>query len=310
MLDLERRVLGDHPVQHVGDAPFVAAPLGLDRDAVHRRRELERRHVDVVLVVRVVQHAVEVDLVHLRDGGDVAGHRAVDLDVLAALQHEQVPDLERLAALADVELRVARDGALVHAEDPELADERVHHDLEHVREHVLRRIGHRRELDGGIAFALREQRRIALGRIGQQPVEDLEQLGHAGAGPRRHEAHRHEVAFAQRLLERRVQLVRLDLALLEVERHQRLVDFDDLVDERAVRGVHRREIRIARRVEEAVDDALAAVRRQVDRQALLAERGLDRREHGRQVDVVGVDLVDDDEAAKLALRRPTPSCAT
>ena len=54
------------------------------------------------------------------------GHRAVDLDVLAALQHEQVPDLERLAAVADEELRVARDRALVDAEHAELADERIH----------------------------------------------------------------------------------------------------------------------------------------------------------------------------------------
>ena len=41
--------------------------------------------------------------------------------------------------------------------------------------------------------------------------------------------------FAQRLLERRVQLVRRDLALLEVERHQRFVDFHHLVDQGAVR---------------------------------------------------------------------------
>ena len=146
-----------------------------------------------------------------------------------------------------IELRVARDGALVHAEDAELADERVHHDLEHVREHVLRRVGLGRRLDGGVALALGEERRVALGRIGQQTLEDLEELGHAGAGACRHETHGHEMAFAQRLLERRVQLFGLDLALLEVERHQRLVDLDDLVDQRTVRGVHRREIRIARR---------------------------------------------------------------
>ena len=78
----------------------------------------------------------------------IARNGAVDLDVLAALQHEQVPDLERLAAVADEELRVARHRALVHAEDAELADERIHHDLEHVREHVLLRIGLGVEFDG------------------------------------------------------------------------------------------------------------------------------------------------------------------
>ena len=159
VLDDERRILGDHPVQHLGDPLLVAALLRRDRDALHRRRELERPHVDVVLVVRVVQHAVELDLVDLRHRGDVAGHGAVDLDVLAALQHEQVADLERLAAVADEELRVLGHRALVHAEDAELADERVDHHLEHVREHVLLRVGLRAELLDGAR--LRPCRRAA-----------------------------------------------------------------------------------------------------------------------------------------------------
>ena len=304
VLDDDRRVLGDHPVQHVGDPLLVAALLRRDRDAVHRHRELEGPHVDVVLVVRVVQHAVELDLVDLGDGGDVAGHRAVDLDVLAALQHEQVPDLERLAAVADEELRVLGHRALVDAEDAELADERVDDHLEHVREHVLLRVRLRAELVDGVAFALVEERRVAFGRVRHQLDDDLEQLRDPGAGLRRHEAHRDQVALAQRLLERRVQLVRRDLALLEVERHQLLVDLDDLVDQRAVRLLDRREIGLAVGREEAVDDALAAARRQVDRQALLAERRLDLRQQRRQVDVLGVDLVDDDEAAEPALGGP------
>ena len=55
----------------------------------------------MVLIVRVVQHAVELDLVDLCDSGNVAGHRRVDLDVLPALEHEQVTDAERLASVAD-----------------------------------------------------------------------------------------------------------------------------------------------------------------------------------------------------------------
>ena len=91
----------------------------------------------MVFVVRVVQHAVEFDFIHLRHCREVAGDRRIDLDVLAPLQHEEMAHLERLAAAADEELRVARDGALVHAEDAELADERIHHHLEHMRQHVL-----------------------------------------------------------------------------------------------------------------------------------------------------------------------------
>ena len=65
-----------------------------------------------------------------------------------------------------------------------------------------------------------------------------------------------------------------------------------------------REVGLPVGVEEAVDDAAAAAGRQVDRQALLAERRLDRRQETRQVDILHVDLVDDDEAAEPALRRP------
>ncbi len=156
-------------------------------------------------------------------------------------------DLERLASVADEKRSVAGHRSLIDAENAELADERVHHDLEHVRQHVLFRIGLRMELDGGLALALGEQRRVALGRIRQQLGEDVEQLGDAGAILGRHEAHRNQMPLAQRFLERRVQLLGLDLALLQVERHQLLVDLDDLVDQRAVRIGDRREIRFARR---------------------------------------------------------------
>ena len=112
------------------------------------------------------------------------------------------------------------------------------------------------------------------------------------------------MAFAQRLLERRMQLVRRNLALFEIQRHQLLVDLDHLVDQRTVRVGNGREIGFAIGIEEAVDDLLSAPGGQVDRQALLAERRLDCSQHLRQVDIFGVDLVDDDEAAQLALGRP------
>jgi hypothetical protein len=57
-------------------------------------------------------------------------------------------------------------------------------------------------------------------------------------------------------------------------------------------------------IEEAIDDALAAAGRQIDRQTLPAEERLDRREQAGQIGVLGVDLVDDDEAAETAFCRP------
>jgi len=304
VLDDERGVLGRHPVQHFGDALLVAALLRRDAHSLHRQRELERPHVDMILIVRVVQHAVEIDVVDLRDRGDVAGHGTLDLDVLASLQHEEMADLEGFPAVADVELRVFRHRALVDTEDAELADEWVHHDLEHMREHVHLRIGLRAKLRRRIALPLVEERRISFRGAWRQLDEHVEQLGNSRTRLRRDEADRHEMAVAQRLLERRVKFVRRDLPLLEVLRHQRFVDFDDLVDERAVRAADRREVRLAVRIEEAVDDALAALRGQVDRQAFLAEHRLDRREEPRQIGIVGVDLVDDDKPAQPALRGP------
>ena len=146
--------------------------------------------MDLVLVVRIVQHAVELDLVDFRDRRDVARHGAIDLDLLATLQHQQVADLERLAPVADEQLRVAGDRALVYAKDAQLADERVDDHLEHVGEHVLLGVGYRGEFDRLCAVALGKQRRVALERVRGELDQDIEQLGDAGAGARGDETHR------------------------------------------------------------------------------------------------------------------------
>ncbi len=180
VVDLQRRVFEHQLVQGFRDALLVAAALGLDRQAEHRHREFQRPHVDVVFVVRVVQHAIELDLLDLGDGGDVTGHGFGHFLQILALQQEQVADLERLLALADVEIGVLGDAPLMDAKHAELSHERVHHDLEHVRERVLAGIGIGVERLGRLAFALVEQRRIAFGGVGQQLDEHIEQLRHAG----------------------------------------------------------------------------------------------------------------------------------
>ena len=235
---------------------------------------------------------------------EVARADAVDLDVLAPLQHEQVADLERLASIAHEKLGVTGYRALMHAKDAELAHERIHDDLEHVRQDVLFRIGFGMELLRRRAFSLGEQGWIAFGRIRQQAVEYLQNLRDPRPAARRDEANRDQMTFAQRLFERRVQLIRFDLALLEVDRHQLLVDFDNLVDQGAMRRLDRGKIGLAGRIEKAVDDTLATFRRQIDRQALAAESRLNRRQQRRQIDILGIDLVDDDQSAQLALGRP------
>ena len=81
VLDAEARVLGEDLVQHVGHLLLVAALLRLHREAEHRGRQLERPRVHVRVLGRVVQDVVELDLVDLGDGADVARDRLVHLDL-------------------------------------------------------------------------------------------------------------------------------------------------------------------------------------------------------------------------------------
>ena len=103
--------------------------------------------------------------------------------VLALLQVE-VADLEGLAPVAHEQLRAGRDRALVHAHEAELAHEGVDADAKHVRQHRRRRIGLRVQQLGGVALAVQEVGRVAFGGVGQQPRDDLQQLGHARAAAR------------------------------------------------------------------------------------------------------------------------------
>ena len=90
--------------------------------------------VNAVQRVVIVQHIVGVDVLDLRHRADVAGDDLRDLAVLLALEMKDVPQLDRLLVMPDEDLRLPGDLPLVHAEDRELADERVGGDLEHVRE--------------------------------------------------------------------------------------------------------------------------------------------------------------------------------
>ena len=206
VLELQARVFVDQLGQDLPHPLFVAVALGLDRQAVHRLGKRQRREVDVVVLGGVVQHRVEADLVDLGDRGDVARQRLRDFDVVLALEHEQSPDLEGLSAIADVQQAVLGDRALVHPEHAEPADEGIDRHLEHMGQYMAARLGQGRQRLGSLALAAQERRRVGFGRVGQELDDDVEQLGHAGAALGRNEADRDQMALAQRLLERRVQL--------------------------------------------------------------------------------------------------------
>ena len=109
--------------------------------------------------------------------------------------------------------------------------------------------------------------------------------------------------LAQGLFEGVVELLGLELgALLQIELHQLLVHFDHLIDDLAVGLLHAGEVRtLAGGLEEAVDDVPPLVRRQVDGQALGAEGVADLGGHRGQVHPGGVDLVDHDHPAEVAI---------
>ena len=197
----------------------------------------------------------------------------------------------------------------MHAEDAQAADEGVDRDLEHVRQHVQRGVGHGVHGHGVGAFTAQEIGRIGLGRVGQQPHDEVEQLGHARAALGRDEHHRDEMPFAQRLLQRRVQLAGVDITFVEVTLDEGAVHLHHLLHQRAVGGSDIAEIALAGTVEKTIDDACGAVGGQVDGQTFLAEGGLQFGEQDRQVHAGRVDAVDDDQAGEVArrgLRHKTP----
>ena len=302
MLDAHARILRHQLVQAVREALFLATPFRFDGDAEHRRRERDRLEVKLILIVRVVEHRVEMQLVDLRDGADVARNAGRDFGVLLAQQAKQVRDLEGLARIADEQLAAVAHGALVNPEQAELADEGIDRDFEHVRDDVPRGIRFHLGPLGVITFALEEGRRITLSRVRHQAADDVEQFVNASTSLSGDEADGDEVTFAQRTLEGIVQLLGVDLlALLEIERHQIVIELDHLVDDLGVRGFGRAEVRrAAPRLEETIDDLGTALGRQVERQALAPEHLAHLGECLLDTRLAAVDLVDDHDAAQLA----------
>src|SRR5437764_9220036 len=146
----------------------------------------------------IMQHAVEADLFDFRHRADVTRDARIDGNVLLAPQQIELPHFERLAPVADEQLAVASECALMHFEYTELADVRVHAHFEHAREDVLAGIELGVKFLRALTLALQEGPWIAFERIWQQLVENVEELAHAGTGLRRREADRHQMSFAQR----------------------------------------------------------------------------------------------------------------
>ena len=101
----------------------------------------------------------------------------------------------------------------------------------------------------------------------------------------------------QRCRKRRRQFFRADFALLKVLLHQIFIDFDNLIDDRGVRILDGREVRVAGGFVEHVDHTRRAAGGQVDRQALAAKCFTNLLDQRFEFNVVRVDFVDHDHAA-------------
>jgi hypothetical protein len=100
-----------------------------------------------------------------------------------------------------------RDRALVHAEQAHLADEGVTVTLNTWASTCAGRVGLGVHQLGGVTLALQEVRRVAFAGLGSS-LSITTSSSSATPAPLRadDEAHRDQVALAQRLLQRRVQL--------------------------------------------------------------------------------------------------------
>jgi hypothetical protein len=170
----------------------------------------QRLQVNLVLVVGVVQHHVAMDVVDLGHRANIARNAGGDFGMFFAVELEQVADLERFAAVADEELAVLGDRALVDAENAELADEGVDQYLEDMGHDVLLRDrGWRGVPPTDSPSPLRSGSGLPSVGLGSSRVNVSSRFLQAGAGAGRNEADRNQMAFAQRLLEGFVQLFRL-----------------------------------------------------------------------------------------------------
>ncbi len=305
-LQAHRGILGGQPGQRFRELLLVPLPPWRQRQPVHRRRQHAGLQVDVVFVVRVVQHGVEVEFVDACDRADLAGLQAGRFDQFLAVDPVQMRYPDRPAGVADEQLHVLAHRALEHAEGADPAHVRIDRDPEHVRDRMRARIG-----TGGERLRVRragaapeELRRIGFQRRGGERRDDVQQFGNARAGAGRSEHDRDQAAVAQRLLERCVQLLFSWIgSLVQVARQQGLVVLDQAVDQRTVRAGDGVQVGLAVLVRQELDHFASMARREVEEHAFAAEAFPDLPDHAGEVGTLCVDAVDHDHPAQAALAR-------
>ena len=288
---------------------FSSSPFafGVDREAHQRLGKPDLGQLDRVL--RVEQQVARHRLLQLRDGADVAGPEPVGVNVILALELEQrAHALLAVAARVD-ERRVARDGAVEHAEDVDPPGERIGDRLEH---------------EGGRLRPVDLDRRALLRGRGDALDEQVEQRRRPEVLRRDAARHREQLAARERVLERVRDLLDAELLALEVALHQPFVRLDDGVEELRAVLLHLRPqlgrnlarafllralgARVRAHVQE-VDDAgqlVLAADRQVHGDAVLRELRAQRLEDAEEVGALAVEHVHEHDAREAEVGRALP----
>src|SRR5215213_8404157 len=151
--DVEAGVFLRQARERRAELVLVGAGLGLNGDADDGRRELHRLKDDGLVLVA---HSVAGrDLLHAADGDDLAGGRLVDVLALVGVHPQQAPHPLLRPLDGVVGVGAAADGARVDADERELAEVLVGHDLED-------EAGERRARFGGARFGVARPRVHAL----------------------------------------------------------------------------------------------------------------------------------------------------
>src|SRR5436190_2434390 len=328
-LHAEGRILVHQLAEALAELFLVRLGLRLDRERDDRLREVHRLEHDRLLLVadRVAgRHGAEPD-----GRGDVPGVDFLDLFALVRVHLQQAPDALALLLGRVVDRRPRGEDARVDADEGQLADERVGHDLEAERRErrvVLRRTVLDR-LGPLVGVEPLDRRHVDRRR---QVVDDrVEQKLHALVLERRAADDRHEGGLrllplgvdrgVDALAQRRLDLVLGHLFAVEVLLEDLVVRLADLLDQllaevlRVVEHVRRdvaddevgahRLVLVGHRLHaNEVDDAeelVLAADRQVERDGVAPELAGDLLERPLEVRADAVHLVDEADARDAVL---------
>src|SRR3569833_4716945 len=104
MLDTNARILGHELMERIRQSLLVSAALRRNRVTEHRWRKGDRLEVVVILIVRVMQNRVQVQLYQLRNSTDVTRNRVGHFLRIFTHQFHEMGNLDRLTRIADKNL--------------------------------------------------------------------------------------------------------------------------------------------------------------------------------------------------------------